>query len=222
MIRIYSMVDSNNALKPLFLLEEAGVGYEALRVGRRNGQIRKREFLAINPFGLVPVVEIDGERLYESNAILRYLARKFAPGLYPVDQPLRCQRIDMWLDMLSTGYRPRVWPYEQFVLYRNLYERRPREVEAEKWTEDTILIARSQEDADTYRKRALDFLRRCELVHPGSPWCTSEFSIADISWACSFERARRMELNLAHLPKVNAWAKAVLERPAFGRAWKRC
>jgi glutathione S-transferase len=69
--------------------------------------IMKREqhnydFYAMNPFHQVPAAKMaDGTCLYESCAMLRFLARKFAPGLYPADKALS---IDMAMDMRTTTF----------------------------------------------------------------------------------------------------------------------
>jgi glutathione S-transferase len=212
MIRIYSFPDSSNALKPRLVLEEAGVPYETIHVDIRNGENRTAEFKAMNPFGLIPVLEIDGARMLESNAIMRYLARRFAPALYPPDDQLRCQQIDMWIDLLTTpsGYRARVWPYENSLLdFKGGGHH--------SWHDSLPLPS---DEAESYRQKTLEWLESCEQVHAGSPWCTREYSIADIAWACSLERARR-RLDLLRTPKILAWADALLDRPAFIRAWIR-
>lgn len=205
MIRIYSYGDSTNAIKPRFLLEEAGVPYETVRIDLMAGQQRRPDYLEINPFGVVPVVEIDGERLYESNAILRYLARRFHPALYSIGNAVLCQRIDMWMDLASIGYRGRVVAHEQATVLRY---RNP-------------AAAPTAEQTRPHLERALEFLRACERLHAGSPWCAGDFSIADIAWSLSLDRLLRMSPDLSSVPKVAAWAAAVAARPAYGRARAR-
>jgi glutathione S-transferase len=212
-IRLYSYPDSSNALKPRLVLEEAGVPYETIHVDIRNGQSRTPEFQrTVNPFGVVPVLEVDGIRMFESTAIIRYLARRFLPALYPPDDLLRCQRIDMWIDLLTTpsGHRARVYPYENSHLGLQGGGHHP-------WHDSPPL---PPDEADGYRNKTVEWLALCEQVHAGSPWCTEEFSIADIAWACSLERARR-RLDLLTTPKLQAWADALLARPSFVRAWIR-
>lgn len=205
MIRIYSYGDSSNAIKPRFVLEEAGVPYETVRIDLIAGQQRSADYLEINPFGVVPVVEIDGERFYESNAILRYLARRFHPALYRIGNPALCERIDMWMDLASIGYRPRIMAYEQATVLRH---RNP-------------AAALTPEQARPHLERALEFLRTCERLHAGSPWCAGDFSIADITWSLSLDRLARTSPDLSSVPKIAAWAAAVVARPAYGRARAR-
>jgi glutathione S-transferase len=69
---------------PLIALEEAGAPFETRLVAYMAGDHRKPEFLALNPPGKVPVLEIDGEVLTQNGAILTYLARRHPEaGLLP-------------------------------------------------------------------------------------------------------------------------------------------
>ena len=61
---------------PLIALEEAGAPFGTRLVAYMGGDHRKPEFLALNPAGKVPVLEIDGEALTQNTAILTYLARR--------------------------------------------------------------------------------------------------------------------------------------------------
>src|SRR5271167_901306 len=73
---------SPNPTKVALFLEEAGLPYQPVPVDTRKGQQFKPEFLAINPNGKVPVIDHDGVIVFDSNAILLYLAEatgKFLP-----------------------------------------------------------------------------------------------------------------------------------------------
>jgi glutathione S-transferase len=63
-------------------LEELGVPYEFIQLDMQSGEHRKPEFLALNPFGKVPILQADDFVLSESGAILLYLAQKYDPS-YP-------------------------------------------------------------------------------------------------------------------------------------------
>lgn len=61
-------------------LAELGIEYETIEVNLFRGEHRRPEFAAINPHRKVPVLEDDGERIFESNAILVYLAKTRQTG----------------------------------------------------------------------------------------------------------------------------------------------
>lgn len=70
--------------KAQLVCEEKGVPYEI--VAMSFGQNRTPDYLALNPFGRIPVMEHDGFRLYETQAILRYVDAAFdGPRLTPAD-----------------------------------------------------------------------------------------------------------------------------------------
>jgi len=75
--------------------------YEAVVVNLREGEQKRPEYLAINPFGKVPAIDDDGFYLFESNAIMKYLCRKQGSELYPSE--LQAQAfVDQWCDFVSS------------------------------------------------------------------------------------------------------------------------
>ena len=110
MFTIYGRPNSSNVRKVLWLCEEIGqTSYERLDYGRGFKPIDSPEYVSLNPNRVVPTL-VDGDLvLWESNAILRYLATKHGPDdIYPAD-PLARARVEMWLDWqlttLITGVR---------------------------------------------------------------------------------------------------------------------
>ena len=83
MLRLYDNHQSGNGYKPRLLLAHLGRTYERVEIDILNGESRTQEFLARNPNGRIPVLELDdGTCLAESNAILFYLAEgsRFLPS----------------------------------------------------------------------------------------------------------------------------------------------
>src|SRR6516225_7654355 len=64
------------------------------------------EYLAKNPNGLVPLIDDDGFLLWESNAIVRYLAGKHATGSMLPSDPQRRADADRWMDWQTTTLQP--------------------------------------------------------------------------------------------------------------------
>jgi GST-like protein len=96
---------SPNPTKVALLLEETGLPYEAVPVDTRKGEQHRPEFLAINPNGKVPVI-VDGEvTVFDSNAILLYLAEKTGKFL-PPDTPEARGELLSWLMFVATGVGP--------------------------------------------------------------------------------------------------------------------
>lgn len=95
MLKLHDYLPSQNAWKVRLLLNHLGIDYETVPVSIFEGEGKRPEFLAKNPVGAVPVLELeDGRTLPESNAILLYLAEG-TPYL-PADPWLRAQ-VARWM-----------------------------------------------------------------------------------------------------------------------------
>lgn len=78
MITVYH-VKFSRSLRVIWMLEELGLDYEVKTLSMMDGDLRKPEFLAINPLGLVPAI-VDGDvTMCESGAIVQYLLDKYGP-----------------------------------------------------------------------------------------------------------------------------------------------
>ena len=94
-----------NPTKVALFLEEAGLPYEAIPVDTRKGDQFKPEFLAVNPNSKVPVI-VDGDAtVFDSNAILLYLAEKTGKFL-PPNTPSNRGELLSWLMFVATGVGP--------------------------------------------------------------------------------------------------------------------
>jgi glutathione S-transferase len=103
---IWGRLSSVNVQKVVWCADELGLAYERREAGGAFGVVETPAYRAMNPNSLVPVIDEEGFILYESNAIVRYLAAKHAPGtLWPEDLRARAD-VDRWMEWQSTGYTP--------------------------------------------------------------------------------------------------------------------
>ncbi|MBU2532775.1 MAG: glutathione S-transferase N-terminal domain-containing protein [Alphaproteobacteria bacterium] len=104
MIKFY-FSGAPNPLKVALFLEEAGLPYEAIPVDTRKGDQHKEDFRLINPNSKVPVI-VDGDAtVFDSNAILLYLADKTGKFLPPPSDANRGQLLS-WLMFVASGLGP--------------------------------------------------------------------------------------------------------------------
>jgi GST-like protein len=94
-----------NPNKVALFLEEAGLAYEPIPVDTRKGDQFKPEFLAINPNGKVPAIDDNGVFVFDSNAILLYLAEKTGKFL-PSNTPANRGQLLSWLMFIASGVGP--------------------------------------------------------------------------------------------------------------------
>lgn len=85
-------------------LEESGLKYEVISVNIRQQENRQADYLKLNPSGTVPALEIGGQILTESQAILTYIA-DLAPeqGLLPHPGTIARARAHEWMNLLSSS-----------------------------------------------------------------------------------------------------------------------
>ncbi len=96
---------SPNPSKVALFLEEAGLPYDAKPIDTRRGDQFKPEFLAINPNGKVPAIVDRDVIVFDSNAILLYLAEKTGKFL-PPETPANRGALLSWLMFVATGVGP--------------------------------------------------------------------------------------------------------------------
>ena len=96
MIRLYGAPLSGNAYKTRLLLELLGLEYEETVVNLQTGENRTGSFLALNPRGQIPTL-VDGDvTVWDSQAILVYLARRYGEAWLPVE-PAPMAEVMQWL-----------------------------------------------------------------------------------------------------------------------------
>jgi glutathione S-transferase len=127
MLKVYGRANSINVRKVLWMLGELGVPYEREDWGRGFRPTADPVFRAINPVGVVPVID-DGDpasgsgvsfRLRESNTIVRYLADKHERAdLYPKD-PQQRATVESWMDWASTEFANGMRPVFHALVVKN-------------------------------------------------------------------------------------------------------
>ncbi len=148
----------------------------------------------------MPLIE-DGELvLWESNAIVRYLAARYAPGdLYPEDPALRAQG-DKWMDWTTSAFAP---------VFRDLFWGTLRTPPAER---DPARIA-------TALARCSELLAMPERALAAQPFLSGErFAMGDIPLGSFIYAWFEMPIERPGLPALEAWYARLRERPAYRKA----
>lgn len=104
MIKLY-FHPSPNPLKIALYLEETGTPYELIGVDTRKGEQHSADFKAINPNGKTPAMTDGDIRIFDSNAMLIYLAEKIGQFL-PENNPENKAQMYSWLMFIATGIGP--------------------------------------------------------------------------------------------------------------------
>lgn len=105
MIKVWGRKTSSNVQVVMWAIGELGLPYERTDLGHRYGGVDTPEFLAMNPNGTIPVLrDGDGEPLWESAAILRYLANRYGRAPYWPDDLAARTHIDKWAEWSKINF----------------------------------------------------------------------------------------------------------------------
>lgn len=100
-IKLYNFPKSGHAHRIELMLSLLGLPTELVFVDLAAGAHKQPEFLAINPFGQVPVIDDNGTVIADSNAILVYLAKKYDNGAWLPEDPVAAAAVQRWLSVAA-------------------------------------------------------------------------------------------------------------------------
>ena len=197
MLKIWGRSNSNNVKKVLWCAAEAGIAYERIDVGGAYGGLDRPEFAALNPNQQIPVIEDADLVLWESNAIVRYIAARYAPGMLYADDPARRALADRWMDWTSLTFLP---PF--LTIFQGLVRTPPAQRDMEAINEATSRAGRLLMIAD-------DQLAR-------QPWLSGEFlGMGDIPLGTLIHAWFALPIDRPDLPNLARWYDTLLTRPAY-------
>lgn len=100
MLILYGADLSSPCNKVRFAANAMGIDYEYKKVSIKNKENRSPEFLSLHPAGKIPVIDDEGFVLFESSAIIKYLAEKEQSPLYAPDLKIKA-KIDQWMHFVT-------------------------------------------------------------------------------------------------------------------------
>src|SRR5579872_5384014 len=106
MLKILGRRNSLNVQKVMWLIGELNIPHEHISVGGNFGGLDAPEFLAMNPHGRIPVILDDETIVWESHAILRYLAACYGQDQFWSADPAIRAKSDEWMDWSQTSLQP--------------------------------------------------------------------------------------------------------------------
>src|ERR1700730_3100447 len=106
MLKVWGRRSSLNVQKVMWLVGELGLEHRRIDAGGQFGGLDTREFRAMNPHGRVPVIDDNGLILWESHAILRYLAARYGRSQFWSEDAGERSQVDRWMDWSQTTLQP--------------------------------------------------------------------------------------------------------------------
>jgi glutathione S-transferase len=110
MIKIWGRTDSSNVQKVLWCCGELGIEFERLDWGGKFGGNKDKDYLALNPNGLVPTMKDGDFILWESNSIMRYLNAQYGNGRLLPSSPQGMANANRWMDWQLSTLNPAIVP----------------------------------------------------------------------------------------------------------------
>lgn len=190
MITLYTAA-TPNGYKASVALEELGLPYYFRSINLGASEQKEPWFLALNPNGRIPVIVDDGFTVFESGAILIYLAEKTGK-LMPTDAQGR-SRVIQWLMFQMGGIGPMMG--QANVFYRYFPER-------------------IQPAIDRYHGEVRRLFRVLDGHLKDNEWLAGDYSIADIANWCWTRTARWSGIDPEPYEHLARWHRAIADRPA--------
>jgi len=198
MLRIWGRRNSINVQKVMWAVGELALAHEQIDAGGAFGGLDTEEFGERNPNRRVPVIDDDGVVVWESHAIVRYLAGRYGAGaLAPADSGARAQS-DMWMDWVLADLQTAFIGGVFWNFYRTPEDKR-------NWQSIRQGIARS-----SILFRLLD--RQLE----GRRFIAGDtLTMGDIPAGAQLYRYFNLDIDRPALPNVETWYARLQEREAY-------
>lgn len=191
-LTFYSFPLSGHAHRVALMLSLLDVAHRRVDVDLRQAEQKRPEFLALNVFGQVPVIDDDGVVVADSNAILVYLAKRYGNGAWLPEHPAGAARVQRWLSVAAG-------PLASGPAAARLV---------------TVFGASLDASATLARAHALlgvmdGELEQRDFLAGGAP------TIADIACYAYVAHAPEGNVSLADYPHVRAWLARIENLPRF-------
>jgi glutathione S-transferase len=198
MLTVWGRRSSFNVQKVMWLVGELGLEHRHIDAGGNFGGLDAPDFLAMNPHGRIPVIRDDDAIVWESHAILRYLAARHGAGKFWSDDPLARARVDGWMDWSQTALQPDFLVGVFWGFFRTPEDKR-------NWPAIRAAQARC----------AKHFEKLDRLLEGRSFLLGDALTLADITARTSLYRYFELQIERPQLPQVERWYRTLQERPAF-------
>jgi glutathione S-transferase len=197
MLTIWGRINSINVMKVLWMCTELGLAYRRIDAGMQHGVVDTDEYGAMNPNRRVPTIRDGDFTLWESNAIVRYLAARERATQWLPNEPRARADTERWMDWsTSTLAAPMTTIFWQLI--RTPVERR-----------DPAAIERSTVET----VRLFELLDR--QLQARASLCGATPTVADIAIAPFVHRWLALPINHPQLSALDAYYRRMMSRPAF-------
>ena len=198
MLRVWGRRSSFNVQKVMWLIGELELAHEQIDAGGAFGGLDTPAFLAMNPHGRVPVIRDGDATVWESHAILRYLAACHGAERFWSEDPAVRARVDGWMDWSQTSLQPDFLGGVFWGFFRTPEDKR-------NWPAINAAL-----------ERCKVHLEKLDRLLEGRSFLLGEtLSLADIAAGTSLYRYFELDIERPQLANVEQWYGKLRERLAF-------
>ena len=197
MLEIWGRKNANQVIQVLWTLAELELDYQRHSIGTRNGDLETEEYKSLNPNSKIPTIRDNGFVMWESHAIIRYLARQYGLGtLYP-DDPQKAAMSDQWMTWSTDSFMGTFFPvFWQLV----------RTEESER---DYKKIAEMAKQSSEILQILEDHLVKNNFV------AGEQFTYGDIPLGVLIHKYFVLDIERPSLPGIEAWYERLSIREPF-------
>ena len=191
-IRLFTSLLSGHGHRVRLFLTLLDLPFEIVEVDMKAGGNRTPEYLALNPFGQVPTIQDGDITLFDSNAILVYLAKRYGDASWLPEDPLGAAAVQRWLS-LAAGQ----------IAYGPCAAR-------------LVTVFGAPCDHETAKRIAIKLFDVLDRELAGKPFAAGEHvTIADIAAHTYIAHAPEGGVSLDAYPNIRAWLRRVEALPRF-------
>ncbi|OLL28648.1 glutathione S-transferase [Burkholderia sp. SRS-W-2-2016] len=191
-IRLYTTLLSGHGHRVKLFLTLLDLPFEVVELNMKAGENRTPEYLALNPFGQVPTIQDGDFTLFDSNAILVYLARRYGEPSWLPDDPAGAAAVQRWLS-LAAGQ----------IAYGPCAAR-------------LVTVFGAPLDHEHAKKIAVKLFDVIDRELAGKPFVAgAQVTIADIAAHTYIAHAPEGGVSLEPYPHIRAWLRRVEALPRF-------
>lgn len=218
MTKIWGRRGSSSVQKVIWTLAELGVEHERIDAGHGYGVTDTPEYLAKNPNGTVPTLEEpDGFVLWESNAIVRYLAKRYGAGKLAPADPREYARSESWMDWASITFEPslsKLWV--RLVLTPLIAaERGARHESAQAPTQSAAVLAQEASDEELIDKVTRGLVKFAAALPKNGYLQGEALTIGDIPIGQLISRWYKLPVSHPVLPRIVDYYELLSSRHAY-------
>ncbi|MBA4051645.1 MAG: glutathione S-transferase [Erythrobacter sp.] len=200
MLRVWGRLNSQNVQKVMWLLGELDLEHEHIPAGGSFGRLSDQDFGQLNPNRLVPVIEDRGTTIWESHAILRYLAAQYGGVQLWPESPRERAAFDRWMDWCQSHWQPAFLSGVFWGYYRTPEQNRD-------WGAINASLSRCSE-----------LMMIIESVLTDNDYISGKnFTLGDIPFGSSLYRYFELDIERPSLPRVEAYYERLKLRPSYNK-----